>query len=718
MSYVINSAKQLLSIVLLAILTVSFIPTNAFAIDGGGSVGGNGGDGSETARGLDLRWWGFSLGGWDTEDIPDSSEYLSGELLPAPKDKLNANKVNEQKWFGSTAYDESIYGDDCIWATALATKSNCFAYENKKGYMSFADNYTVYNGKSSEVGDFRVDFFKKVEPHNEKSYIIGYYPCNFSGDSWSGNGPYNRKSYAIYMGERQVDANGVVVDGGKFTQNYQLNEGWKFSGNKICIKNDQVNDGRNLKVMREIHYNAHQFTVTRTYYDIQKTIISTQNTGSDFNNSSLETSESGRKWLYNNPIEYGEYGDTTPPTNSGTKKNGVTQDYTNTVKITTEDIKKTVTVKFNPGMTPEDLLGIPEADRDLPENRQKLFDKAIEMIEKKHSDPTYENITDDADNIIEEYTCETSSKKTLNRIITYKAQQPPCEQTFFKPLNINRQGYAQDGDGGLTSNFANATHKIEATVTNNENISDDRDINALDINNDQGFTYKIDEGNNQLGLPLYDFLKVPPALNNGSWEYSTGGYANDRVGDLTDVPSGESAGYYRYNVKSSASITGTAKLNGTNVDVASLITPNGIEYTSSQSYDTSANAGTTNTHYGDWAARFTYNGKFSTDNNYGLTDWRKNWWMIRYNQDRFFEYGITYHGTYDLNNIYSATITAPSGDPKASKTTTTASGTPKDLFTTNGTNQRGLYVGLINKIFYQPVLYGHWDVKTLAGDIN
>lgn len=723
MNKVASLINQIFKLIITTLLLCTLLPLKAYASDvSGGGSGTTGGDGgSESAMGLDLRWWGFSKGGWNSEDIPDSSEYLSGTLLKAPEDKKNSNGINEQRWFGTLAYDEGIFGEDCIWATALATKSNRYAGENLRGnggadhFNYFANNYTLYDGKASEVGDYRVDFFKKLNPHNQKDYLIGYQPSNWSGNPWNGAGGTIRKSHPMLMGTRQVDSNGVVVEGGAYYAKFVKGTDYKLSGTKINFKEAEQSD---VTVLTEIHFNASQFTVTRTYYDINKTIIKTENTNNDFDNSYLEGSENGRKWLYENPIEYGEYGDTTPPTNSGTKKSGVTQDYCNNIKVTTEDIKKTVTIKFKPGMTPEDVLGIDEDDRDTPENRQKLFDEAMKMVEAKQADPSYENITDDDDNIIEEYNCETSTKKTMNRTITYRGEQPPCDQTYFKPLNVNRQGYAQIGDGGLTGNFANASHGLEAATTNQENISTDQDLNALDINNDHGFTYTIESGNNQLGLPLYDFLSEPPALANGSWEYATGSYANGRVGDMTDVSVGSSVGYYRYNVKSSSSLTGTAKLNGSNVDVTSLVAPNGIEYTSSESYDTSANAGTVNTRYGDWITRFAYNGKFTTDNGYGLTDWRKNWWMIKYNQDRFFEYGITYHGTYDLNNIYSADQVEPTGAPKASKTTQVVSGIANDIFTTNGINQRGLYVGLTNKIFYQPVLYGHWNVKTLAGDIN
>lgn len=294
-----------------------------------------------------------------------------------------------------------------------------------------------------------------------------------------------------------------------------------------------------------------------------------------------------------------------------------------------------------------------------------------------------------------------AKSKTLSNTIKYDGDKPQNGQHKFTPLNLNRNGYAQNGDGGLTNDYLNG-HKIEATTNNQRGITNNENIESLDINNDMDFSFKF--SNNTLGLPSqHDWVTKPKALTNDSWELVNGSYANGRVGDKgclgTNGMPGGSVGYYRFNTKFIASI------NTANNKTSALVDPDGIEKVDNELFTK------TNSYSGsDWIARFVYNGEYTTDQDSRASVW-KQWWVDTYTQERYFEYGVEYKGTITINDGYSVpTLVSNTNSPKVSQN--------KYAFTSDGLTQRGLYVGKVSTNYTQPVLYGHWYVKTLAGDVN
>lgn len=290
--------------------------------------------------------------------------------------------------------------------------------------------------------------------------------------------------------------------------------------------------------------------------------------------------------------------------------------------------------------------------------------------------------------------------KTLSQTIKYDGSKPQNGQHKFAPLNLNRNGYAQNGDGGITNDYLNG-HKIDASTDNYRNITDNKDLETIDINNDFEFAFNFK--NDVLGLPSeHDWKTIPKPLVNDTWEAVNGSYANGRIGDKNclgenGMPDG-SVGYYRYNILFNASI------NQKNNKTASLVLG------SEEKVDNDSFSKEAPFRGGDWSARFIYNGDFTTDQHSQVNAW-KNWWVDTYTQDRFFEYGVEYKGTITINNGYSTpTLVSNTTSPQVTQN--------GYAFTSDGLTQRGLYVGKVTANYAQPILYGHWHVKTLAGDVN
>lgn len=293
----------------------------------------------------------------------------------------------------------------------------------------------------------------------------------------------------------------------------------------------------------------------------------------------------------------------------------------------------------------------------------------------------------------------TYSKGTTNsfsKTINYSAQTPNISQEKYKPLNLNRNGYATSED--ISSSYSNASAGISATVNNQQGITNNSYVNALDTNSDTSFTFKFN--NSTLGMPSnYNWNNTPPTLANSTYELSNGGaYANGKNSTA------DADGTLRYNLSFNASTTTNTK--NPSVSSSSLML-NGKE--------TLSNALIRETYQGDstftggtWSARFTYADKYYTDNNDSDSKFT-NWWVDKYSQGKFYEYGTEYSG-----NITTSGIENPSY-VKYGTGTANSDGTYK-VTTSADDEQRGFYVGYASQNFEQPILYGKWDVKTVAGD--
>lgn len=361
-----------------------------------------------------------------------------------------------------------------------------------------------------------------------------------------------------------------------------------------------------------------------------------------------------------------------------------------------DDSKQTAEWKWKYGKTSGEYYGITDPGELNHKNNIKITCQKV--IQTTHT-----KVVKKGDEIISTettYTYSTGRKYRYNKLVTYKGNTPENGQHKFTPLNLNRNDYAIAGDGGLTNDYIGG-HKIDATVDNKKGITDNTSLESLDINNDMTFAFRFN--NNALGLPLeHDWTTAPKALGNGSWEWVNGTYANGRVGDKNclgsaGMPNG-TVGYYRFNTKFLASI------NIANNKTSSLVAPDNSEKVDSEIFSKTGDY-----RGGDWAARFIYNGEYTTDQDPSSSAW-KQWWVDTYTQERYYEYGVEYKGTFDTSGISNPTQMRNYDSPRASLN--------GSAFTTDGLTQRGLYVGKVSTNYTQPVLYGHWYVKTLAGDVN
>lgn len=288
----------------------------------------------------------------------------------------------------------------------------------------------------------------------------------------------------------------------------------------------------------------------------------------------------------------------------------------------------------------------------------------------------------------------TDYKKTIK----YTTQTPTITQDKYTPFNLNRNGYATSAD--ISSDYANASLKLDGTVDNNQNITDGSALNALDNNSDTKFTFKFN--NSVFGLSaLYDWNSQPAALANGTYELVNHslGYANGKVSSNSDEA-------YRYNLKLYMSLSTNRK--NSSISSSSLLFGSD-EITSDSSMVKSATGGSTFTG-GDFSSRFTYADTYTTDNGVSGSKFG-NWWITTYDEAKLYEYGTHYSGK----------ITAQDGiyDPDSIDYGTGSSDGSNYKITINTDNkQRGLYVGETIASFEQPVLIGTWNVKTLAGDLN
>lgn len=319
----------------------------------------------------------------------------------------------------------------------------------------------------------------------------------------------------------------------------------------------------------------------------------------------------------------------------------------------------------------------------------------------------------------ESYSYSRARSTTYSKTYNYETIIPTITQAKFTPLNLNRNDYAQTGDGGLNATYTTgASGKIQASINNYRNITNNSSISALDINNDNIFYFQFN--NSTFGMPSdYNWDNTVASLDNGTWEYVTNPGSGDYANGYNNTADDD--GYLRYNLKFYASISNNTY--NSNYVTASL-TIDGDELIASSVLEKKYVSGM-NWIGGSMSTRFTYIGNYYTDNN-GASSNFAYWWVTTYSQSRFYEYGTTY---YDTIKCYSGSKTSSSISSTTGFQGTTAQfGTitksssytgGSDTITINANNNdRGLYVGVYTQNFDQPILYGHWQVATMAGALR
>lgn len=356
-----------------------------------------------------------------------------------------------------------------------------------------------------------------------------------------------------------------------------------------------------------------------------------------------------------------------------------------------DDRDKTAEWLYNNGQT-----SLTYHDKTSPNetNHHTDVDAIIQVI-NKHS-KVRQKMGDDGvwHDISSEVTYSKQGVQKFHKDIDYKTVTPELTKENYVPYNLNRNGYATSED--IQSSYANADKKLDATINNNQGITDGSTINSIDINSDTNFEFKFN--NSSFGMPSeYNWNNTPAELANGTYEYSGSDYANNRNS------AADHDGMIRYNLTFNASITTNRK--NPSIDSASL-NVNGEEVTASNSITKKEQGDSTFTG-GTWSTRFTYADTYKTDSD---SDKFNDWWVNTYNQGRFYEYGTEYSGNITTSGIENPnSISHGNGYTDGNKFVIEINANKQD---------RGLYVGLASQKYEQPVLIGTWEVKTIAGDIN
>lgn len=284
----------------------------------------------------------------------------------------------------------------------------------------------------------------------------------------------------------------------------------------------------------------------------------------------------------------------------------------------------------------------------------------------------------------------------FQKTFLYNTKVPTIKQEKYRPFNLNRNDYATEED---IASFGNPSNRgLEGKVNNLQNITDNSPLHALDINSDTPFTLNFD--NDSFGLRSdYNWDNTPASLANGNyegvWSEGSGSYANGK-----DDPA-DPDGRLRYYLNFYGSISNNKENPA--IDSASLKNQK-TEYPASQEiHKTVADKW----HGGDFVARFTYIDGYNTDNN--TVKYFPNWWATTYHEGRFYEYGTHYKGLVTLSGVQN---------PSWCLNQVTATDPTVTVLCDADRNDRGVYIDLKECFFSQPIMYGKWDVKTVAGSVN
>lgn len=308
------------------------------------------------------------------------------------------------------------------------------------------------------------------------------------------------------------------------------------------------------------------------------------------------------------------------------------------------------------------------------------------------------HIDDDGEEVCYEVnrTYKFTGSASFQRTFTYDTQIPIINQEHYRPFNLNRNGYATSEDIHTFGDEGNMG--LEGSVDNKQGITDNSPLQALDLNNETPFVMKFN--NYSFGLRSdYNWDNPPLPLANGNyesvWGEGSGPYANGKD------DSADPDGHLRYSVHFYASISNNH--DNPAIDSASFV-HDGWEYVASNIlHKTIADKW----NGGDFSARFTYIDGYTTDN-HAIT-YFANWWASHYNEGRFYEYGTHYKGLVTTSGVQ---------DPSYCLNSVTGLSPTVTIRCDANRNERGLYVDLKECFFSQPIMYGKWDVKTVAGSVN
>lgn len=324
-------------------------------------------------------------------------------------------------------------------------------------------------------------------------------------------------------------------------------------------------------------------------------------------------------------------------------------------------------------------------------------------IEQKH----YK--THQMGHVVSEYNeYRVTSSTNLSRTFTYNVEQPTYPVEKYTPFNLNRSGYATGSDiSGFQPGDRDVVDGLAGSVSNAAGERNNNYIDTLDVNNDSTFNLSLtSDSNHYLGLRGgYDkWNNKPDTWTTGDKEMVRGeSYAKGLNNGATDK------NFFRYNTDLYG---GVSDIIGSSQQLTSLFDWNSnTEYLSNVDYNIGKNRRAV--YNNTFGARAIISGQFNTCNNQDSE--YKNWWILSWNVGRYYEYGIHYVGTISVNGI-SDPSQAVSNNGVASEWNYNSSASK--LTTNCNAQHRGLYVRFGATTQENPVLYGKWNVNTIAGNLK
>lgn len=273
------------------------------------------------------------------------------------------------------------------------------------------------------------------------------------------------------------------------------------------------------------------------------------------------------------------------------------------------------------------------------------------------------------------------------KTVKWDIQNPTVEQTWFRPFDLNRNGQAVESEVKSTyPAYANGSPSLKIYVNNMQSITDGSKLKTLDTNTSTPF--KISISNNQLGIPTQSQggFTLNDALPGSSYRINGQYFNHDviwNIGGLETRTNGKL--YVDGNVYSNIdglttqNVHWNGSVKGALNNGSASLTYGGEEKLGTQTLTFSKGwLG------GQFIFKTTKMAIYSLSNGSG-----RNWWEINYDQGRYFEYGVEFKGTININGISNPTIV-----------------------------NKNMYAKLISKSLVQPILKGLFEAKTVGGNIG
>lgn len=292
------------------------------------------------------------------------------------------------------------------------------------------------------------------------------------------------------------------------------------------------------------------------------------------------------------------------------------------------------------------------------------------------------------------YTYSKSGVTKVKKEITYETSVPGNTQKYFRPLDLNRNGVANEADVKKDyPGYVNGSPAMKVKVDNMQKITNGDKVQTIDTNILTPFNVEIQNG--QFGIPTYaqGGLDVHSTVPGQSFKKADGSYDSAVINNIGSGGTVNTAKFWASGWANKKNVASrVSRETAWNGQIMGSIGTNNASLT----YGSEERIGGQNYIFNrDWkGGKFgfktisigTYNLMRPTN---AQATQGKNWWEVTYEQGKFYEYGVEYKGKITLNGV---------GDPSISK--------------------QNFYTKLSSKGMIQPVLRGQFEAKTVGGTLG